>query len=43
MSVGITLFGGGRLDDTLRGIKPNGGTFSGLFDAACETTARTRG
>jgi MoaA/NifB/PqqE/SkfB family radical SAM enzyme len=34
VSVGITLFGGGRLDDELRGIKPNGHAFSGLFDAA---------
>src|SRR5438309_4324385 len=34
VSVAITLFGGGPLDDQLRAIKPNGGTFTGLFDTA---------
>ncbi len=34
VSVGITLFGGGRLDDELRAIRPGGQTFTGLFDAA---------
>jgi hypothetical protein len=34
VSIGITLFGGGPLDDELRAIKPNGGRFSGLFDTA---------
>src|SRR2546422_3858169 len=29
VSVAITLFGGGPLDDQLRAIKPNGGTFTG--------------
>ncbi|HJZ83835.1 MAG TPA: radical SAM protein [Polyangia bacterium] len=32
--VAITLFGGGPLDDELRGIRPSGKTFSGLFDTA---------
>lgn len=30
----VTLFGGGPLDDELRGIKPSGHTFRGLFDEA---------
>src|SRR5437899_2397543 len=34
VGVAITLFGGGPLDDELRAIKPNGGTFTGLFDTA---------
>src|SRR5437867_10928843 len=34
VSLAITLFGGGALDDQLRAIKPNGGTFTGLFDTA---------
>jgi len=34
VSVGITLFGGGRLDDELRAIRPGGQTFTGLFDTA---------
>jgi len=34
VSVAITLFGGGPLDDQLRAIKPNWGTFTGLFDTA---------
>src|SRR6266850_7328870 len=29
VSVGITLFGGGHLDDELRAIKPSGRTFTG--------------
>jgi hypothetical protein len=32
VSIGITLFGGGPLDDELRAIKPDGRTFTGLFD-----------
>jgi Radical SAM superfamily len=36
VAVGITLFGGGRLDDQLRAIKPNGARFSGLLDRALE-------
>ena len=32
VSIGVTLFGGGPLDDELRAIKPDGRTFSGLFD-----------
>jgi MoaA/NifB/PqqE/SkfB family radical SAM enzyme len=32
VSIGVTLFGGGALDDELRGIRPNGRTFTGLFD-----------
>lgn len=34
VAIGITLFGGGPLDDELRAIKPNGRAFSGLFDTA---------
>jgi MoaA/NifB/PqqE/SkfB family radical SAM enzyme len=34
VSIGITLFGGGSLDDQLRAITPAGRTFSGLFAAA---------
>lgn len=36
VAVGLTLFGGGELDDKLRGIKPGGRRFTGLF----ETTLR---
>lgn len=32
LSIIISLFGGGILDDDLRAIKPNGKSFSGLFD-----------
>lgn len=34
VSIGITLFGGGSLDDELRAVTPAGRTFTGLFDAA---------
>jgi len=34
VSIGITLFGGGDLDDELRAITPGGRTFTGLFEAA---------
>jgi MoaA/NifB/PqqE/SkfB family radical SAM enzyme len=34
VGIGITLFGGGGLDDELRAITPGGRTFTGLFDAA---------
>jgi hypothetical protein len=34
VAVAITLFAGGELDDHLRGIKPNGRTFSGLFETS---------
>src|SRR3989449_8288349 len=34
VSIGITLFGGGGLDDELRAITPTGRTFAGLFDTA---------
>lgn len=34
VSIGISLFGGGKLDDELRAIKPSGATFTGLFDTA---------
>jgi len=34
VSIGITLFGGGGLDDELRAITPSGRTFTGLFDTA---------
>jgi Radical SAM superfamily/4Fe-4S single cluster domain len=32
VSIGVTLFGGGPLDDALRAIRPDGRTFTGLFD-----------
>src|SRR5437667_3223718 len=34
VSIGVTLFGGGILDDQLRAITPAGGAFSGLFETA---------
>jgi MoaA/NifB/PqqE/SkfB family radical SAM enzyme len=34
VTVFISLFGGGPLDDELRAIKPSGKAFSGLFDTA---------
>jgi len=34
LTVGLTLFGGGRLDDELRAIKPSGRPFEGLFETA---------
>jgi uncharacterized Fe-S cluster-containing radical SAM superfamily protein len=34
VSIGITLFGGGSLDDELRAITPSGRAFSGLFQTA---------
>jgi len=34
VAIGISLFGGGKLDDELRAIKPSGVPFSGLFDTA---------
>jgi hypothetical protein len=34
VSIGITLFGGGGLDDQLRAITPAGRAFSGLFETA---------
>lgn len=34
LTVAITLFGGGPLDDELRAIKPNGQRFEGLLDTA---------
>ncbi len=36
VAVLISLFGGGKLDDELRAIKPNKSTFTGLFDTALE-------
>lgn len=36
VSIGLTLFGGGKLDDELRAIKPSGRRFSGLFDTVLE-------
>ncbi len=36
IAVLITLFGGGRLDDKLRAIRPNGKRFTGLFQMALE-------
>jgi organic radical activating enzyme len=32
VSIGVTLFGGGPLDDDLRAIRPDGRKFTGLFD-----------
>jgi len=32
VAIGLTLFGGGPLDDELRAIKPSGKRFSGLFE-----------
>lgn len=34
VNVAVTLFGGGPLDDELRGIKPSGQHFGGLLDTA---------
>lgn len=36
VAIGLTLFGGGPLDDQLRAIKVNGRRFEGLFDRALE-------
>lgn len=36
VAVGIALFGGSRLDDELRAIRPGGKRFSGLFDKSLE-------
>ena len=36
VAIGLTLFGGGPLDDQLRAIKPNGRRFDGLFDRVLE-------
>ncbi len=34
VAIGVTLFGGGPLDDELRAIRPGGRRFRGLFDRA---------
>jgi len=34
VTIGLTLFGGGPLDDELRAIKPSGKRFNGLFEKA---------
>lgn len=34
LAIGVTLFGGGKIDDQLRAIRPNGSRFSGLFESA---------
>ena len=34
VAIAVSLFGGGKLDDELRAIKPSGAPFSGLFDIA---------
>lgn len=34
VTIAVSLFGGGPLDDDLRAIGPNGKTFTGLFDRA---------
>lgn len=36
LTVGLTLFGGGPLDDELRAIKPSGAKFTGLFETVLE-------
>ena len=36
VSIGLTLFGGGPLDDKLRAIKPSGRRFEGLFERVLE-------
>ena len=36
VAIGLTLFGGGPLDDKLRAIKVNGSRFDGLFDKVLE-------
>jgi len=36
VAIGLTLFGGGPLDDQLRAIKVNGRRFDGLFERALE-------
>lgn len=36
VTVFISLFGGGPLDDELRAIRPGGSTFTGLFDTALD-------
>ena len=36
VAIGVTLFGGGPLDDELRAIKPGGRRFEGLFDKALD-------
>jgi MoaA/NifB/PqqE/SkfB family radical SAM enzyme len=36
VSIAVSLFGGGALDDELRAIRPNGKTFNGLFDTALD-------
>ncbi|MDQ1005639.1 hypothetical protein QFZ82_000123 [Streptomyces sp. V4I23] len=34
INIAVSLWGGGPMDDQLRGIRPNGSTFTGLFDMA---------
>lgn len=36
LTVGLSLFGGGPLDDQLRAIKPSGRRFEGLFETALD-------
>lgn len=36
VAIGITLFGGGTLDDDLRGIRPDGRRITGLFQTALD-------
>jgi hypothetical protein len=36
VSIGVTLFGGGQLDDELRAIRPDGRRFTGLFEKVLE-------
>lgn len=36
VGIAVSLFGGGPLDDELRAIRPNGKTFTGLFESALD-------
>jgi MoaA/NifB/PqqE/SkfB family radical SAM enzyme len=42
VAIGISLFGGGPLDDALRAIRPNGRHFTGLFETALRNYADDR-
>jgi organic radical activating enzyme len=42
LGIGVTLFGGGPLDDELRGISPTGRRLSGLFDTALKNYRNDR-
>lgn len=42
LGIGVTLFGGGPLDDNLRGISPTGKRLSGLFETALKNYRNDR-